>query len=71
MRTLCIVKANPFVNDPLGLEAVCDLVQIDSLWLQGPPEPFDEDVVQIATRPSIEILISALVKVLIQSDPVY
>ena len=49
MRPICVVEVDPFVNNPLGLEVVYDLVQIDGLLLQGAPEPFDEDVVQIAT----------------------
>ena len=70
MRPLRVVKADPVVDDPFGLKAVGDLVQIHSLLLQGPPEPFDENVVQIPSS-AIEILISALVRVVIQSAPVY
>ena len=51
MRPLGVVEPDPVVDDPFGLEAVGDFVQIDGLLLQGPPEPLDEDVVQIATAP--------------------
>ena len=47
MRPLRVVKAFSVVNDPFGLKAVVDLVQIHSLLLQGPPELLDEDIVQI------------------------
>ena len=70
MRPLRVVKADPVVDDPFGLKAVGDLVQIHSLLLQGPPEPLDENVVQIPSS-AIEILISAFVRVVIQSAPVY
>ena len=47
MRPLRVVKAYPVVDDPFGLKAIGDLVQIHSLLIQGPPEPLDEDIVQI------------------------
>ena len=47
VRPLCVVKADPVVDDPLDLKAVGDLVQIHSLLLQEPPEPLGEDIVQI------------------------
>ena len=47
MRALCVVKADPVVNDPFGLKAVGDLVQINSFLVQGRPEPLDEDIVQM------------------------
>ena len=68
MRPLRLVKADPVVDDPFDLKAVGDLVQIHSLLLQGPPEPFDENVVQIPSS-ATEILISAFVRVVIQSAP--
>ena len=71
MRPLAVVETDPVIDDPLGFETVIDFVQIDCLLLQRSPEPLDEDVVQIATCPSIEILISALAKVVIQPAPVY
>ena len=51
MRPLGVVEADPVVDDLFGLKAVGDLVQIDCLLLQGPPEPLDEGVVRIATAP--------------------
>ena len=50
MRPLIVVKADPVVDDPFGLKAVGDLVQIHSLLLQGPPQPFKEDVVEGAAN---------------------
>lgn len=52
MRPLGVVEANPVIDDPLGLEAVGDFMQINGLLLEGSPEPFDEDVVKVAP-PSI------------------
>ena len=51
MRAFAVVEPYPVIDDPLGLEAVIDFVQIDCLLLQGSPEPLDEDVVQIAAPP--------------------
>ena len=47
MRPLRVVKADPVIDDPFGLKAVGDLVQIHNLLLQVPLEPLDEDVVLI------------------------
>lgn len=47
MRAFGVVEANPVVNDPFCLEAIGNLVQIDGFLFEGPPEPFDEDIVQI------------------------
>ena len=71
MRALRVVEPNPAINDPFRLETVCDFMQIDGLLFQRPPQAFDKDVVQIAALPSIEILILASVKVVIQPEPVY
>lgn len=52
MRPLSVVEADPIiVNDPFGLEAIGYFMQVDSLLLEGSPEPLDEDVVQIAPPP--------------------
>ena len=37
VRPLCVVKADPVVDDPFGLKAVGDLVQIHCLLLQRSP----------------------------------
>ena len=47
MRPLGVAALGPVIDDLFCLEAVGDLVQIHSLLLQGSPEPFDEDIVQI------------------------
>ena len=70
MRPPRVAEPDPVIDDLFCLEAVGDLVQIHSLLLQGPPEPLDENIVQIPSS-AIEILISALVRVVIQSAPVY
>ena len=36
-----VVKSNPFLDDPFGVKAVCDFVQIDGLLFEGPPEALD------------------------------
>ena len=46
-----MVKADPVSDDPFCLEAVGDFVQIDSLLFQRPPQPLDEDVVEITDPP--------------------
>jgi hypothetical protein len=49
MRSLRIVKANPDIDDPFSLETVGDLVQVNCPLLQRSPQPFDKDIIQIAT----------------------
>jgi len=51
-RALSIVKANPVIDDPFRLETVGNFTQIDGLLLQGSPQSFNKDVVQI-TPPDI------------------
>jgi hypothetical protein len=51
VRAFAVVEPYPVIDDPLGLDAVSDFVQVDGLLLQGSPEPLDEDVVQIAAPP--------------------
>ena len=53
VRALRIVKADPVIDDPFCLETVGDFMQIDGLLLQGPPQFFNLDVVQI-TAPAIQ-----------------
>ena len=69
MRPPGVAEPGPVIDDLFCLEAVGDLVQIHNLLLQGPPEPLDENIVQIPSSPSTGILITASVKVLIQSAP--
>ena len=51
IRPFAVVEDDPLIDDPLGLKAVGYVVQIHSLLLQRPPEPFDEDIVQIPAAP--------------------
>jgi hypothetical protein len=46
-----VVKADPVIDDPFCLETVGDFVQIDSLLFQRPPQPLDEDLVEITDPP--------------------
>jgi len=48
---LGIVIADPVFDHAFGLEPVLQFVQINGLLFQGPPQPFDEDVVELATPP--------------------
>ena len=48
MRPLGVVEFEPFVDDAFDMEPVLQFVQIDSLSLKGPPQPFDDDVVEVA-----------------------
>ena len=47
MRPPGVAEPGPVIDDLFCLEAVGDLVQIHNLLLQGPPEPLDENIVQI------------------------
>ena len=48
VRSLGIIEADPVINDQFGLEAVSNFMQVNGLLFKGTPEPFDEDVVQVA-----------------------
>ncbi len=43
-----IVEADPLTDDPFGLEAVRQLVQVDRFIFERAPQPLDEDVVHAA-----------------------
>ena len=51
MGPLGVVECHPVLDDPPGLEAVADLFEIDRLLVQAPPQPFDEDVVEVTATP--------------------
>ena len=51
MWSLGVVESDPTVDDAFGLEAVLQFVEIDNFLLQGSPEPFDEDVIEISRPP--------------------
>ena len=51
MRSFRVVKPDPIVNDPLGLKAIGDCVQINCFLFQGSPQSFDKDGVQITATP--------------------
>ena len=46
-----VVELDPVIDGPFCLEPVSDFVQVDGFLLEGLAEPFDEDVVEIATVP--------------------
>ena len=71
VRSLGIIEADPVLNDLIDFQAVSDFIQVNGLLFEGTPEPFDEDVVQVAASAIHRDLISALVSVLIQSEPLY
>ncbi len=48
MRALGVVEHYPVADYAPGVEAVGDFFEIDRFLFQGPPEPFDEDVVHAA-----------------------
>lgn len=52
MRALGVVEGDPVADDPLGVEAVGQLVQMHRLVFERPPQPFDEDIVH-APAPAI------------------
>ncbi len=43
-----VVEADPLADDPFGLEAVRQLVQVDRLVFERAPQTLDEDVVHAA-----------------------
>ena len=49
MGPLGVVECHPVLDDPPGLEAVTDLLEIDRLLLQAAPQPFDEDIVEVSS----------------------
>ena len=48
MRLLYIVEADPVFDHLPGFEVVSKFLQISRLLLERAPEPFDEDIVEIA-----------------------
>lgn len=55
MWPLGVVEGYPILDDASGLELVSDFLEIDRLLLQGAPQPFDKDVVEVTAH----LLISA------------
>ena len=52
MRPDGVVEADPLPDDPFGQKAVGDVIQIDRLVFERPPQPLDEDIVH-TPAPSI------------------
>jgi len=48
MGPLGVVEGDLIFDDPPGLEAVVDLLEIDCLLLQASPKSFNEDVVEVS-----------------------
>ena len=48
---MVVVEGDPAPDASLGLRSGFPGVQVDALILQGPPEAFDEDVVEAAAFP--------------------
>ncbi len=48
MGSFGVVEADPLADDPFGLEAVSQLVQVDCLVFERPPQALDKDVVHAA-----------------------
>jgi hypothetical protein len=44
------VKIKPFVDETFNLEALLQFTQVESLLLEGSPELFDEDIIEIAVE---------------------
>ena len=53
LRPIGILKANSVIDDPFRLITFGTFMQIDGLLLQGAPQSFNLDVVQI-TAPAIQ-----------------
>lgn len=54
MGALGVVELDPVFDDAFGLEPVLQFVQIDGLLFERPPQPFDEDIVEIPA-PSVHL----------------
>lgn len=67
MEPLRVEEPNPLFNHAFSLEPVLQFVQIVGLLFERPPQPFDEDIVEIATPP---VQREFEVRVVIRSDPV-
>ena len=50
MRPLGVIKIDPVFDDAFCMESVLQFMQMDRLLLQGPPQPFKEDVVEGAAN---------------------
>ena len=48
MGSLGVVEGDPVANDPFGLKAVGQVVQVDCLVLERPPQALDKDIVHAA-----------------------
>ena len=46
---LRVGEPDSVINDPFCSKAVSDFVKIDGLLLEGLPEPFDKDAIEITT----------------------
>jgi len=47
VRAVGVVEFDPFADYPFGHKTVCQVVQINRFLLQGLPEAFNEDVVEV------------------------
>jgi hypothetical protein len=56
VRPLVVVKGAPPPDASLGLGTGFPGVQVDAFILQGPPEAFDEDIVEAAALPNVRNL---------------
>ena len=48
MGPLGVVEVDPFADNPFGLEAIRQFVEVNRLVFERPPESLDEDVVHAA-----------------------
>lgn len=51
-----VVECDPSANAGLGLRTGLPGVKIDAIILQGPPEAFDEDVVEAAPMEQFSVI---------------
>ena len=48
MWPLLVVEVDPIVDDALSSKAIGDVLKINCFIFEGPPQPFDKDIVQVA-----------------------
>lgn len=47
------VESEPLVDDAFGLDSALQFAQTDRILLKGPPQPFDEYIVEVTPRPYV------------------
>ncbi len=68
MGPLGAVECNPVFDDPLRLETVADLFEMNRFLFEAAPQSFNKGAVQVLTAPIHREAYPALVSVVIHAD---